>query len=163
MLWKFLSLLVSLLSEWIVSLQNLNIQLEYVLNKIPEMRLAVLYKYMNCTVDKTIVTRNNININTGRKTPISFNLWNYVGKHCNGPSWQHSKIRRATTHTTLFLIWLTSLAMIEKRSKRRLKKEIFIIVKNIVLTKTWFVFGNFWKPYGKIMFCSSVFPTKNHY
>ena len=73
-LWKFLSLLVSLLSEWIVSLQNLNIQLEYVLNKIPEMRLAVLYKYMNCTVDKTIVTRNNININTGRKTPISFNL-----------------------------------------------------------------------------------------
>ena len=51
--------------------------------------------------------------------------------------------RRATTHTTLFLILLTSLAMIEKRSKRRLKKEIFIIVKNIVLTKNWFVFSNF--------------------
>ena len=28
--------------------------------------------------------------------------------------------------------------MIEKRSKRRLKKEILIIVKNIVLTKTCF-------------------------
>ena len=33
--------------------------------------------------------------------------------------------------------------MIEKRSKRRLKKEIFIIVKNIVLTKNWFVVDNF--------------------
>ena len=29
------------------------------------------------------------------------------------------------------------LAMIEKRSKRRLEKEIFIFVKNIVLTKNW--------------------------
>ena len=29
--------------------------------------------------------------------------------------------------------------MIEKRSKRGLKKEIFIIVKNTVLTKNWFV------------------------
>ena len=35
------------------------------------------------------------------------------------------------------------LAMIEKRSKRRLKKETFIFVKNIVLTKNWFVVGNF--------------------
>ena len=34
-------------------------------------------------------------------------------------------------------------AMIENRSKRRLKKEIFIIIKNIVLTKSWFVFSNF--------------------
>ena len=33
--------------------------------------------------------------------------------------------------------------MIEKRSKRRLKKEIFVIVKNIVLTKHWFVVSNF--------------------
>ena len=54
---------------------------------------------------------------------------------------QQKQARQATTHTTLFLIWLTSLAMIEKRSKRRLKK--FIIVKNIVLTKNWFV-QNFW-------------------
>ena len=33
--------------------------------------------------------------------------------------------------------------VIKKRSKRSLKKEIFIIVKNIVLTKNWFVFSNF--------------------
>ena len=33
--------------------------------------------------------------------------------------------------------------MIEKRSKRRLKKEILIIVKNIVVTKNWFVVINF--------------------
>ena len=57
---------------------------------------------------------------------------------------QNKKTRRAITHNTLFLIWLTSLAMIEKRSKRRLKKEIFIIVKNNVLTKNWFVVSNFW-------------------
>ena len=31
----------------------------------------------------------------------------------------------------------------EERSKRRLKKEIFIIVKNIVVTKNWFVVSNF--------------------
>ena len=48
---------------------------------------------------------------------------------------QNTKTRRATTRTTLLLIRLTSLAMIEKISKRRLKKEIFIIVKNIVLIK----------------------------
>ena len=35
------------------------------------------------------------------------------------------------------------LVMIKKRSKRRLKKEIFIIVKNIVLSKNWFVVSNF--------------------
>ena len=38
---------------------------------------------------------------------------------------------------------IDSLAMIEKRLKRRLKKEIFIIVKNIVPTKNWFVVSNF--------------------
>ena len=58
---------------------------------------------------------------------------------------QNKKTRQATTNSALFVIWLTSLAMIEKRSKRRLKKEIFIIVKNIVLTKNWFVFSNFWE------------------
>ena len=57
---------------------------------------------------------------------------------------QNTKIRRATTQTRLFLIWLTSLMMIEKGSNRRLKKEIFIIVKNIILTKNWFVVSNFW-------------------
>ena len=35
------------------------------------------------------------------------------------------------------------LAMIEKRSKRRLKKEIFIFVKNTVLTENWFIVSNF--------------------
>ena len=57
---------------------------------------------------------------------------------------QNTKTRQATTQTTLFLIWLTTLAMIDKRSKHRLKKEIFIIVKNIILTKNWFVVINFW-------------------
>ena len=56
---------------------------------------------------------------------------------------QNKKTTRTTTQTTSFLISLTFLAMIEKRSKRRLKKEIFIIVKNIVLTKNWFVVSNF--------------------
>ena len=41
--------------------------------------------------------------------------------------------RLATAQTTLFLIRFTFLALFEKRSKDRLKKEIF--VKNIVLTK----------------------------
>ena len=56
---------------------------------------------------------------------------------------QNTKIRGATTHTALFLIWLTFLAIIEKRSKPRLKKEIFIFVKSIVLIKNWFVVSNF--------------------
>ena len=55
---------------------------------------------------------------------------------------QFTKTRRAATQTTLFLVSLISLAMIEKRSKRRLKKEKFIIVKNIVLTKNGFVVSN---------------------
>ena len=37
------------------------------------------------------------------------------------------------------------LAMIEKRSKHRLKKDIFIFVKRIVLTENWFVVSNFGK------------------
>ena len=57
---------------------------------------------------------------------------------------QNKKTREATTQTTLFLIWLTFLAMTKKRSKRRLKKETFKIVKNIVLTKNPFVVSNFW-------------------
>ena len=35
------------------------------------------------------------------------------------------------------------LVIIEKRSKNRLKKEIFIIIKNTVLIKNWFVVSNF--------------------
>ena len=44
---------------------------------------------------------------------------------------QNKETRRATKQ------------MIEKRSKRKLKKEILIIVKNIVLAKNWFVVSNF--------------------
>ena len=52
--------------------------------------------------------------------------------------------KQETRRDTLFLIWLTSLAMIEKRSKSGLKKkEMFLIVKNVVLTKNWFVVSNF--------------------
>ena len=54
--------------------------------------------------------------------------------------------------------------MIEKRSKRRLKKEIFTIVKNIVLTKNWLTvsnFGGFLKDHTEKMCWLSVFPIKN--
>ena len=37
------------------------------------------------------------------------------------------------------------LAMVVKRSKHGLKKEIFIFIKNIVLTKNWFAVGNFYE------------------
>ena len=33
--------------------------------------------------------------------------------------------------------------MIEKRSKHRLKKEIFVMVKNVVLIKIWSITINF--------------------
>ena len=56
---------------------------------------------------------------------------------------KNTKTRRATTPTTLFLISLTFLAIIENRSKRRLIKEVFILVKNVALPKNWFVVGNF--------------------
>ena len=42
-----------------------------------------------------------------RKTLITFNLREYIEKHCNGPvvsAQENTKTRRATTHTTLFLI-----------------------------------------------------------
>ena len=32
-----------------------------------------------------------------------------------------------------------------KEIKTQTEKEIFIIVKNIVLTKNWFAFGKFWE------------------
>ena len=35
--------------------------------------------------------------------------------------------------------------MVEKRSKHGFKKEIFIFLKNIVLTKNWFAVGNFYE------------------
>ena len=63
------------------------------------------------------------------------------GSECTAK--QEIKTMPARTHTTLPRIWLTSLAMTEKRSKRRLKKEILIIVEIIVLAKNWFVVSNF--------------------
>ena len=39
--------------------------------------------------------------------------------------------------------------MTEKSSEHRLKKEMFICVKNIVRTKNWFDVSIFWTPYGK--------------
>ena len=48
---------------------------------------------------------------------------------------------RATEYIVLDLI--DFLVMIEERSKHRLKKEIFIIIKNTVLIKNWFVVSNF--------------------
>ena len=56
-----------------------------------------------------------------------------------------AKQENKASYNTFYIVpdLMTSLAMIEKRSKRRLKKEIFIIVKNILLTKNWFVFSNF--------------------
>ena len=67
----------------------------------------------------------------GRKTPISFY---FRIKHENKASYNTDYI---VPHLTDFL------AMTEKRSRRRLEKEIFIFVKNIVLTKNWFVVSNF--------------------
>ena len=63
----------------------------------------------------------------GRKTPVV-------------SAQQNTKIQ-----TTLFLFWLTFLAMIEKRSGHRLKKEIFKSVKNILLTENWSVASIFYE------------------
>ena len=58
-------------------------------------------------------------------------------------------------------------SMIEKRSKHRLKKEIFVFVKNIVLAKNWFAANDLCEfpkqhtAYGKIIFWPSAFRTKN--
>ena len=45
---------------------------------------------------------------------------------------QNKKTRRATIQTALFLILLTSLTMIQKRSRQRLKKEIFTILLAVI-------------------------------
>ena len=58
---------------------------------------------------------------------------------------KNTSTRPATIQTTLFVILLTSFAMIKKRLKRKLETEIFRIVKNIVLTKNWFVESNFFE------------------
>ena len=64
-------------------------------------------------------------------------------KSIAAPSECTAKQNKASYNTDYIVSTLTSMAMIEKRSKPRLKKEIFIIVKNIVLTKNWFIVSNF--------------------
>ena len=57
-----LALVISLISEWIIentailTFKTLAFSKKYILNKIISVRLVVLYKYMNCTVDKTTST-----------------------------------------------------------------------------------------------------------
>ena len=55
-----------------------------------------------------------------------------------------AKQENKASYNTYYIVpdLLTSLAMIEE-IKTQTEKEIFITVKNIVLTKNWFVFGNF--------------------
>ena len=75
----------------------------------------------------------------GPKTLNSFELQRPVVS-----AQQNTKTRRATTQTTLFLIWLTFLAMTEKGSDNRLKKTyVLVFVKNFVQTKNWFAVTKF--------------------
>ena len=61
-----------------------------------------------------------------------------------GSEWTAKQQNKASYNTCCIVPDLIDfLAMIEKGSKRRLKKEILIIVKNIVLIKSWFGFSNF--------------------
>ena len=98
-----------------------------------------------------------------RKTPISFKLWKYVEKH----STARSELKNKASYNTDYIVPdLIDFFGIEwKEIKTQIEKKVFIIVKNIVLTKNWFVVSNFLEfpkhPYGKIMFWPSVFATKN--
>ena len=59
-------------------------------------------------------------------------------------------------------ICLTLLVVIEKRSEHRLKKEIFVFVKNILLTGLLLVFSmNFPRTTWKIDVLAIIFPTEN--
>ena len=65
---------------------------------------------------------------------------------------RNTKTKGATKQTTLFLIGLTFLAMIEKSSKHKLKKEIFIFVKILYELKIVFllvIFESFLSIIGK--------------
>ena len=57
----------------------------------------------------------------------------------------HSKTQKQgeLQHRLHFSDLIDLFAMIEKQLKCRLKKEIFIFVKSVVLTKNWFVVSNF--------------------
>ena len=73
----------------------------------------------------------------GHKTLISFDLRKYVeciATACSECTTKHkNKVSYNTDYTVLYLIQFW--AMIEKRSEHRFKKNIFIFVKTIVLTK----------------------------
>ena len=79
-----------------------------------------------------------------RKTPISFNLRKYVENHCNSRSEctakQENKTSYTTDHTVPILIDFFGDDL--KEIKTQTEKEIFIIVKNIVMTENWFIVGN---------------------
>ena len=87
----------------------------------------------------TIVTRNNMFGNLGRETPISCDFRKYVQKHCKSPCCVHSEIRKYDVDyivSYMVDLWV-------KRDKNiRLKKEI-ISVKNIILSKNYFVVSIF--------------------
>ena len=54
-----------------------------------------------------------------------------------------TKHKNKTSYNTDYIVPdLSDLFVDEKQSKCRLKKEIFVFVKSIVLTKNWFVVSN---------------------
>ena len=85
---------------------------------------TLLIKLFDCLEQnfQTIVTRNNIVWKYGPENSDFFYFTKICWKALERPvvsAQQNTKTRQATTQNTLFLI---SLAMIKKRSKRRLKK-----------------------------------------
>ena len=66
-----------------------------------------------------------------RKTLFSFNLWKYAERIATASSECTAKHENKGSYNTDYIVadLIDPLAMIEKRSKRRLKKEISIIVK----------------------------------
>ena len=74
-------------------------------------------------------------------------IYENVEKHCNGLQWVHDKTQKqGKLYNTDYIVPdLSDLFVDEKQSKCRLKKEIFVFVKSIVLTKNWFLASNFWE------------------
>ena len=87
-------------------------------------------------VSVNIVTRNNIVSKYGPQNSDFFSFSKICWKAMQRPivsTQQNKKTRRATIQTTFLMIWLRFLAMIKRRSKPRMKKEIFIVVKGIIM------------------------------
>ena len=80
----------------------------------------------------------------GRKPPIAFDFQTFVEKHCNDVEWMDYDIWKQGELQyrlqLMFLIWFTSLTMIEKRSENTLKKEMFIFVKILYWLKISLVY-----------------------